>query len=39
MKNNHVGEGCITEEVRKDLFDIGWLPFDGDYKMFDDNSK
>lgn len=33
MKNNFVGEGYITEEVRQDLFNIGWLPFDGDFKM------
>lgn len=35
MKTHFVGEGCITEEIRKDLFDIGWIPFDGDFKDFE----
>ena len=35
MKNNYVGEGCITEEIRQDLFNLGWMPFDGDFKMFE----
>jgi hypothetical protein len=25
MKNNFVGEGYVTDEVRKDLFDLGWI--------------
>jgi hypothetical protein len=25
VKNNHVGEGVVTDEVRKDLFDLGWI--------------
>lgn len=33
IKNNFVGEGYITEEVKQDLFDIGWLPHSGDYEM------
>ncbi len=30
MKNNYVSEGTITDEIKQDLFNIGWLPFDGD---------
>lgn len=30
MKNNFVGEGYVTDEVRKDLFDLGWLVKDPD---------
>ena len=36
MKTHFVGEGCITPEIRQDLFDLGWLPFDGDFKDFED---
>lgn len=36
MKTKYASEGHITEEIRKDLFDIGWLPHDGDYKNFED---
>lgn len=25
MKNNFVGESFVTEEVRQDLFDLGWI--------------
>ena len=25
MKNNFVGEGYVTDEVRQDLFELGWL--------------
>ena len=25
MKNNFVGEGFVTEEVRQDLFNLGWV--------------
>ena len=32
IKTKFVSEGHITEEIRQDLFDIGWLPHDGDYK-------
>lgn len=32
MKNNHVGEGAITDEVKQDLYDIGWLPHSGDFE-------
>lgn len=35
-KTKYVAEGCITEEIKQDLFDIGWLIFDGDYKNFKD---
>ena len=35
MKNNFVCEGYITEEIRQDLFNIGWLPFGGDFKDFE----
>lgn len=25
MKNNHVGEGYVTDEVKEDLFKLGWV--------------
>ena len=30
--NNFVGEGCITEEIREDLFKLGWTALDNDSK-------
>jgi len=30
MKTHFVSEGCITDEIRQDLFDLGWLPSDGE---------
>ena len=33
MKNNHVSEGYITEEVMQDLFKLGWLFHKGDYDI------
>lgn len=30
MKNNFVGEGFVTDEIRQDLFKLGWLVLDDD---------
>jgi hypothetical protein len=32
MKTNYVNEGFITDEIKQDLFNIGWLPHSGDFK-------
>lgn len=33
MKNNFVGEGVVTEEVRQDFFKLGWIPVeDSDFQ-------
>ena len=31
IKNNFVGEGCVTNEIRNDLFKLGWIVIDDDH--------
>jgi hypothetical protein len=28
MRENFVGEGYVTDEVREDFFKLGWIPVD-----------
>lgn len=39
MKTKFVGEGHITDEVRQDLLEIGWLPHNGDFETFEDSEQ
>lgn len=33
MKNNFVGEGVVTEEIKQDFFKLGWIPVeDSDFQ-------
>ena len=30
MKNNYVGEGVVTDQIREDLFKLGWIVLDAE---------